>query len=201
MPAPIRSIVKDNRIISSASPAVRLQIDPTLTYAGNQEFLLYGIALAEQYLFIGADSQNRVQRLVWVQFESFIEGNHRTYDYSSSQHIEITGWPFYYDAGWMDRAVSIRERPDSDGAKMAAFLENKGFLLTDVEILERYVTLTGDRRSELMLIYSEDAAMHGLTPEALNTGGDQGEPWIHVIPGLHARGLSSFRIESEYIAD
>jgi hypothetical protein len=190
----IPRIVRNNLLTSPAAPAVRIQVHPAFTYAGGHEFILYGVARAEQHLFVSAGPDRQVQRLVWVQFEAYLEDNAHIYDYGSSQLIEISGLPFYYDAGWTDRAQNTRARPDSDGARMAAFLQDQGYRLEPLEILERYVTLSPDRRQELMLIYAENGGDLGLDLEALEAGGAQGELWISVQKGLHARGLASFAI-------
>ena len=58
-----------NRIVSPALPPVHITVDPALTYIGGPRFQLYGIAQAEQHLFVRADEQHTMRRLVWVQFE------------------------------------------------------------------------------------------------------------------------------------
>jgi hypothetical protein len=187
----IRTVV-NNLVSSNALPNIRLQVDPAFTYVGCNEFILYGVARAEQHLFVAASSDMHVQRLVWVQFEAYLEDNHHTYNYRTSQSIQIAGWPFFYDAGWMDRQENIRKHPTSDGAYMLAFLQERGFIPGSAEIAERYVTLGPDLRSELMLIYAQDATQQDLS--TLEAGGAQGEPWLSVQKRLHQRGLLSFRI-------
>jgi hypothetical protein len=192
MPQAIIRTVVNNLISSNALPEIRLQVDPAFTYAGRNEFILYGVARAEQHLFVDASADMRVQRLVWVQFEAYLDDNQYTYNYSSSQSIQVGGWPFFYDAGWMDREENVRQRPTSDGAHMLTFLAEKGYIPGSAEITERYVTLGPDLRSELMLIYSQDATQQDLC--SLEAGGAQGEPWLSVQKGLHQRGLQSFSI-------
>ncbi|MDQ3855682.1 MAG: hypothetical protein M3281_04720, partial [Chloroflexota bacterium] len=68
-------VVEANRIVSLALPSVRITIDPGFTYVGGPCFLLYGIACAEQHLFVIADKERTVRRLVWVQFEGFLPDN------------------------------------------------------------------------------------------------------------------------------
>lgn len=188
-----RSVV-DNLLLSRSFPILKIQVHPSLHYAGGPDFILYKVARAEQHLFVDVDPDGLVRRLLWVQFEGYLPDNTHTYDYSSSAQVEIAGWPFYYDAGWNDRQANITRRPDSDGAAMAHHLEGLGYAYPDLEILERYVTLSSDRRSELMIIYAEDGALQGLALDALNTGGTAGEPWVSAQMGLHQRGFASFQI-------
>lgn len=192
MSQPTLRTVVNNLVSSTALPNIRLQVDPAFTYVGRNEFVLYGLARAEQHLFVDAGADMRVQRLVWVQFEAYLEDNHLTYDYHTSRPIEIAGWPFFYDADWMDRQENIRQHPVSDGAAMLAFLQERGYIPGSAEIAERYVTLASDLRSELMLIYAQDATQQDLC--TLEAGGVQGEPWLSVQKRLHERGLQSFKI-------
>ena len=182
----------NNLVSSNALPAIRLQVDPAFTYVGRHDFVLYGVATAEQHLFVDAGADMRVQRLVWVQFEAYLEVNQYTYNYSSSQSIQVAGWPFFYDAGWMDRQEHVRQRPTSDRAHALAFLQEGGYIPGSAEIFERYVTLAPDLRSELMLIYAQDATQADLC--TLEAGGAHGEPWLSVQKVLHQRGLQSFSI-------
>lgn len=186
--------VKDNLIVSTGFPVMHIQVDPALQYVSGPDFILYNVARAEQHLFIDADLEGQVRRLVWVQFEGYLPDNTHTYDYSASQKIEISGWPFYLDSGWNDRRDHAEERPDSDGAAVRHHLTQLGYTYPELELVERYVTLSNDRRSELMIIYAEDGGWRGLTAEALSEGGETGEPWITVLKELHQRGIESFRI-------
>jgi hypothetical protein len=186
--------VNNNLIESTGFPVLRIQIDPTLQYVGGPDFILYNVARAEQHLFIDAGADRQVRRLVWVQFEGYLPDNTHTYDYSSSQKMEISGWPFYVDSGWNDIRNQTEERPGSDGAAVRNHLAQLGFTYPELELVERYVTVSSDHRSELMIIYAEDGGWRGLRAEALSEGGETGEPWLAVQKELHQRGIESFRI-------
>jgi hypothetical protein len=193
MDTPLRK-VKDNLIESKGFPVVQIQVDPDLQYVGGPEFILYNVARAEQHLFIEAGVGRQVRRLVWVQFEGYLPDNTHTYDLSASQKMEISGWPFYYDSGWNERRSHAEERPESDGAAVRRHLSQLGYTYPELELLERYITLSSDRRSELMIIYAEDGMWRGLRADALSEGGETGEPWLTVQKELHQRGIESFRI-------
>lgn len=49
--------VEANRIVSPALPPVQMTVDPAFTYVGGPIFELYGIAQAEQHLFVIVDEQ------------------------------------------------------------------------------------------------------------------------------------------------
>ena len=80
-------------------------MDPALEYLGSLEFVLYGVADAEQHLFAEIEG-DRVRRLLWVQFEGYLdEGRGRLYvltrfDNSISvidtaTHTEVAHMPMY----------------------------------------------------------------------------------------------------------
>src|ERR687894_628686 len=102
-------VVEANRIVSQALPPVQISVDPGFTYAGGPRFELYGIAHAEQHLFVVADEQHTVRRLVWVQFEGFLPDNERTYRYPVTQTVTIGGVEFIYDASTVELEAAIAE--------------------------------------------------------------------------------------------
>src|SRR5437764_14069327 len=59
--------VKGRVLTSTAMPALRLEFDKEFKYIGNQDFILYDVARAEQHFFVDADKQGRIKRLYWVQ--------------------------------------------------------------------------------------------------------------------------------------
>src|SRR4051794_6435168 len=54
-------------LTSTGTPSVRLEFDAAFKYVGHQSFTLYGVAQADQYFFVDADSEGRVKRFYWVQ--------------------------------------------------------------------------------------------------------------------------------------
>src|SRR5262249_39908043 len=47
--------LKDQVLISTRMPAVRLTFEKDFKYVGGQAFILYGVARAEQHFFVDAD--------------------------------------------------------------------------------------------------------------------------------------------------
>ncbi len=149
-------LVEANRIVSPALPSVEITIDPAFTYVGGPSFHLYGIAHAEQHLFVVADERRRIRRLVWVQVKGYLPDNQRTYRYPVTQTVDLGGVPFIYDTSTAAIGPAIAERPDSDLAAAANHLRAHGYEMSDDVASQRFVHLIEpDNRNELMIIYGE----------------------------------------------
>src|SRR5687767_1902357 len=122
--------VQDNILHSEELPAIQIKIDPQFSYVGNTKFILYNIAHVEQHHFIVADVQKRVQRLLWFQFEGYLEDNERKYNYSGMEGLTLNGFTFLHNSDVMNIEDVYRERPTSDFAHVVDFLKEKGFALS-----------------------------------------------------------------------
>jgi hypothetical protein len=154
--------IRDNMIVSDSLPAIRLHVDSTLSYLGRQQFVLYNVATAEQFLFAELDGK-RVKRFVWVQFEGYLPGENHTYDYSRDSTIAMWGRTLYRNSAL--RATPTSEsRPDSDGARVRGFLRDRGLTIAPNMLYHRLVWLIDEpARHELMVIYMEDPADYAPT--------------------------------------
>ncbi len=148
-------------LTSTALPAVRLEFDEQFKYVGQQSFVLYGVAHAEQHFFVDADAERRIKRLYWIQFEGYLPSNSHSYQYKINKHVNLGGLTFIADTFARSSAGAgkdRKDRPDSDLGKAEAFLESKGYRIErNSLVLQRLVHLIGAaRRDELMIIYAED---------------------------------------------
>ena len=151
-------LVVANRIVSPALPPVHISIDPSFTYVGGPRFQLYAIAHAEQHLFVRADEQQTMRRLVWVQFAGFLPDNQRTYRYPVTQTVTLAGAQFIYDTSTVELEAALAERPDSDLAAARNYLQAHGYRMPEKVRAQRFVYLIEpDKRNELMIIYGESA--------------------------------------------
>ena len=148
--------VEANRIVSPALPPVQIMIDPAFAYVGGPRFQLYGIAHAEQHLFVMADEQHTIRRLVWVQFEGYLPDNQRTYRYRVTQTVHLGGSLFVYDTSTVAAEPAIAERPDSDLAAARDHLQAQGYRMPEEVQAQRCVHLIEpDNRNVLMIVYGE----------------------------------------------
>jgi hypothetical protein len=175
-------------------PAVRIKFDKAFNYVGNQSFILYDVANAEQHFFVDADKQGRIKRMYWVQFEGYLPSNTHTYDYKGKT-IDVGGLTFFADT--QARNISGNQgRADSDGSRARTFLETKGYRMASNEVLWQRLIHMVDKsnRNELMIIYLEDLSPMGLTAADLGTGGSATARWDEVSKGLLERALRGMRI-------
>lgn len=186
-----RTIV-GNRLVSPALPKATLEIAAELRYAGTQTFDLYGVATAEQHLFVALDG-DRITRLLWVQFEGYHDSNSNTYNYRDST-ITHSGQTWHRRINAV-RVPETESRPQSDGARVRAFLRSKGWTLGPDILSERLVwLLDSPARNELMVIYMEDLAEQGYAAADLNEGGKGRAFWPGVAQTFHERALASFKV-------
>jgi hypothetical protein len=156
--APLAQVraVHSQTLTSPGSPKVEITFKKAFRYIGGDRFPLYGVAEAEQHLFVDADETKNVRRLYWVQFEGYLPSNQHTYDYSSDPTIESAGWKWHTNTKM--RPATTKWSADSDGGHMLALLEAKGYRLKGDYARLRLVHLTDEsKRSELMIIYMEPA--------------------------------------------
>ncbi len=174
---------------------MRLRAAEELAYAGGQRFILYGLADAEQHLFVAAGPDGAARAVLWVQFEHFLEGNTHTYNYPAAETVTRGGLTFAVDGGVHDWEADAAQRPDSDSARAAAFLRERGFVLKPGSMYARLVCVPDEvRRHELMVIYSEDLP-GGWRVTDLEPGGSQAAAWPGLYATLQARALASFTVD------
>jgi hypothetical protein len=192
MPLAGQRTVLANEISSLDRPVASIAVDPAMEYVGVSSFVLYGVADVELHLFVEAEG-GRVRRLLWIQFEGYREDNNHTYDYSGDPTRDIGGRPFHINARFYP-ASGFGGRTGSDGDHARRLLESKGYELgTDLARVRLVWLLNDPPRDELMLIYLEDLADHGL-----NVGTLRGDPtrWATLARQLEERAGRSFQIDT-----
>ncbi len=182
--------VVGNTIRSPELPSASIHVDETMTHVGGTSFELYGVADVEIHLFVEAEG-GRVKRLLWVQFEGYHDDLDRSYDYSSDPTIEVDGRPIHVNARFYPTS-GFGGRPGSDGDHVARLLRENGYRLgTDLARVRLVWLLNEPPRDELMFIYLEDLADHGLSVEDL---GANEERWQELAQHLQSRGAAAFQI-------
>ncbi|MBS1797581.1 MAG: hypothetical protein JSS81_27405 [Acidobacteria bacterium] len=159
--------VKGRVLTSQGAPAIRLKFGKKFKFAGAQDFVLYDRARAAQFFFVESRGK-KIERLYLIQFEGFLPDREGTYNYNEPRTVEIDGSKYFSNAEAIpDTEAALRAVPDSDIAKAAKFLREKGFELMKSLRFQRFVRVVDDaRRSEFIILYVEDAAL-GLPEDAL----------------------------------
>jgi hypothetical protein len=187
--------VQNNLLLSRSFPAARFQIDPQFTYVGNTSFILYDVAHVEQHHFVVSKTGKRVQRLLWFQFEGYLDNNEYTYKYSGMETMRLRDLTFLHDADVLNIDDDYKERPTSDSAHVIEFLKQKGYTLEGDTMFKRMVWLDASLRNELMIIYSEDLRSTGIRAKDLAKDGANADEWSAISKDLHMRALAGFAVE------
>jgi hypothetical protein len=186
--------VEGNTLTSTSDPAAKIQLLHSPAYVGSDRWILYGFSNCELHAFVHADSRKNVQRLYWVQFESYLPTRpelHHTYD--SPRHTQINGLDFYVDT-WVE-PTSGHIKPGSDVEHIHTLLETHGYKLPSAMMSVRLVHLLDEqKRKELMFIYSEDVASTGHTASELGSAGPAHHQWPQIEKGLIERAEKSIAI-------
>jgi hypothetical protein len=185
---------QDTILRSEKSPVVKIQIDPEFKYAGSTSFILYDVARVEQHHFVVADAQRRVVRLLWFQFEGYLENNEHRYRYPPMETIIINGFTFLHDGDVWNIDEDYAERPTSDSAHVVDYLRQHGYTLADSAMFKRLVWLDEDLRNELMIIYAEALDPTGDHLPDVAEGGPASTDRAAWFRALGERSLSSFKI-------
>jgi hypothetical protein len=146
--------VTQNRVASAMQRNISIDVDSSLSYVGSQRFILYGVAQAEQHLFVERRG-GVVARFLWIQFEEYLPSSSSDYNYSRSPVFKRFGRDFHVD-GALRKTPQTETRPESDGARARELLREKGITLPEDVLYHRLVWLPTPR-SEVMLIYMERA--------------------------------------------
>lgn len=190
-----RTIEPGNILFSPEHPRIRIKVDESLGYVGGITKTLSGIALAEIHYFVEPDSANRINRRFHVQFEHFLPDNTETYNYELPDRIKLGEHEFMHNEGGYAVQLVFDTRPDSDMAAGYSFLKKKGYELPDEVIYRRFLRVIGrDRRSEILIIYSENAALHGAPLADYAEGGPAFDRAKALHEGMLQRALASFTV-------
>ncbi len=182
--------LQGNILSSTAMPTASLIVDPALAYAGSQTITLGDVARAEQHFFAELGSMGTVSRLLWVQYEGFLETVDHTYDYSDLPTVAAGDLVVHHDAAFYP-TTDLDTPRDSDGARAKGFLQTVGYRLGADVLRWRFVWVSASGRNELMIIYMEDLAELGLTRSDL----EDPSRWQQVSEQARDRALDSFELQ------
>jgi hypothetical protein len=192
---PDRKVLRDV-LTSEHDPQVRIIVPASAQYLGADRWILYGFDDCELHAFVDADQQKTVQRLYWVQFESYLPSRpnmHHKYD--SPRHAEMEGMDFYVDT-W-PRASDAKAERGSDLEHLEALVRSKGYQLPPGMMYARFVHLLDEgKRKELMIIYAENLAPAGLTAADLLKGGKDYARWPTLERDLIDRAEENIKLET-----
>ena len=179
--------VSGQTLRSHRNPAVSLTFDQYFKYLGGERFVLYNVADAEIHLFVDADEHRNIVRMFWVQFEGYLPNIPHIYNYRTKETARFGPVDFMVDV----RPFGTPDNPDSDSGHVKRLLEAHGLKWPASAVRARFIHLPNlDRRSELMIIYVEDAKYAQVPAEDLaNWETTQRWPEISRQMVVHAQKL------------
>jgi hypothetical protein len=189
-PMAVTRPVQGQTITSTELPAAKLTVAPGLHFVASEHFYLPGRTDVEQFLFADAPEDGLVRRLFWIQFEHKMPENNGTYNYPPSLSAAIDGLSFLYDTKVYTDYAGVKPAAGSDVEHARALLAAHGLHLPAAASRVRmFHAPTGDRRSELMLIYAEALTPDQLPKDAGNDmPADEKYPALSRIMLAHAQG-------------
>lgn len=150
--------INENILNSSDLPKIRLKFNKKFKFAGSHEFVLYDRAKAEQYFFVVAEDK-KIKRMFMLQFEGFLPKIDAKYDYNEPNTIDFGGLKYFSNTEFIPNVEqALNAVPDSDIARAAKFLQDKGFTLMKSLVFQRFVRVVDEsKRNEFIMLYIEEA--------------------------------------------
>lgn len=202
----LKRTVEANTLRSDRKPEVEIRVSADLTYAGGTIFGQSGDAQVEQHLFLDAEPDGSITRLLWVQFASFPEPtpepetgltwdeDDEDEDYEEDEYIELADLRFLHETGLFNLDEDYVMRPNSRSANAIRFLDGQGYRLSGDAMFDRLMWLDRDRRSELSILYSESLEPLSMEAEDLEESGEAAQHWPALAEGLHERAMDTFTL-------
>jgi len=161
MTASPKRTIRDNIITSPAQPAIKLHIADSFTYVGRLKFIIKQVAEAEVFIFVSADSDKKIDRILIVQFEGWLDDNAYTYNYPVRHTVILGEHEYVHDTFVYPSALDDAE-PESDSAQTRNFIAQQGYTLPTEVISCRFIrALDTTRRTEILFSYAEDLSAYG----------------------------------------
>ena len=147
----------DGRTVNSIEPPASVTVPESADYLGSKRWILFGYADCDLQLYADKDASGTVERLYWIQSESYIpsrpELTHAN-DYVESRRLKWDGLDFHLDT-WT-RKLSDAAPADSDLEQVEKLVAARGLALPADMSFVRLVHLPDQaKRKELMIIYGE----------------------------------------------
>ncbi len=186
-------VVKGNRLISKADPAIVIKLPRNAKHVGADRWDLYDIADAELHVFVEADRDKNVKVMYWIQFESYLPSNTHTYNYTKDEPVKFAGRDFWQRARF--GPTTGPARAGSDLEHVRALLDKAGYKTPADTMNVRLVQVLDEaRRKELMFIYAEDLAPTGYTSAQLMDGDKTRPEWEPIKQMMLERARERIRI-------
>lgn len=193
----LKRSVDANELYSTELPCLRVQIEPSLAYAGNLKTDVLDKARIDNYYFVDKNAEGQIQRILYFQFEGFLNNNADVYAYPDMQDIKIGEHDFGYDGGVrIFRQSKIDEQAEnSDVWQTVDFLKVKDAQFAEGEFYStlRFAQVMDNARDDLLIIYLERLEEASI-PEDIVAKSRHSHEWSDFCEQSLARALRTFTI-------
>jgi hypothetical protein len=195
---PIQRTVRGTTVTSTRMPAARIQVPTTARYVGAHRWLLFDVADCEVHVFVEADSARRVQRLYYVQFESYLPSHAGAYQDHANDVGAITKGGFHFGLRPNFGRSDEPTRPGSEPEHVFRLVRDAGYVLPAHFANLRLMTIVGpQRRHELIIYYIEDLAPSGYTSDRLVVDSAKriiAPAWATISADMQRRALAAIQV-------
>ena len=187
-----RRVIAGHDLRSSANPRAGIRIAAEYKYLGRVAFALGPDFEGERFIF-GDSTDKTLTRLVIVQFEKVKADSAERYRYDMTNAEPIGSLSFLHNEFAFSPDKHVNPAPKDEGEVTNNFLLARGYVLPNVWLASRFVTLgSPDRRSEMIVFYLEGTNELALSDLYRN---DEATPeWTELKPRLRARARDAFSV-------
>jgi hypothetical protein len=100
--------------ISSDNPAIRIMVDRKFKYVGRLPFAIEKEVSGSRYIFVQANPEKHIQRMIIIQQEGFLSSSNDTYKYQITNPARLGSWNYQHSVMFDDNAARIREEPGKE---------------------------------------------------------------------------------------
>lgn len=188
--------VDGDTLFSKATPALQLVVDGAFTYVGANSYVIKEIARVERHHFVVADSAGRIEKLIIVQFEGFLDSVDNEYRFSIRNPVRLGEREYHHNTWVFDNASSIASGPGLESDMTNRHLKAQGYTQDDHLMMSRLARPVGaDKRHEIIIFYLENAADHNVKLDEYYLDDDSINPkYLQLTDDFVKRSLKMFNV-------
>jgi hypothetical protein len=150
--------VSGNTIVSEQSPELTLRVDDSFAALAPLRFPIEDLTDAERRIFVDADAQGAVERLVIVQFERVQPGSDFRFVYPSTPPRRFGAQVYRFGTFIYDDARAAVQSPSREAGRTRSFLKKSGYTPPRFYRVARLARVTDDDGlTEVIIFYMEAA--------------------------------------------
>jgi hypothetical protein len=191
--APDRTATDKN--FKSGRPQLDLRLNERFKYAGSFDFTVPNFSNGQRYVYVDADSKRNVRRMFILQFEQILADSSEKFNYDLRSGEKMRQYLFRHNTFAFSNKAGKLENANSEGVLTVAFLEKKGYRVSDEWMASRFVTVPDvGRKGEIIIFYLEAIERTGHTLGEFYKGEERTNLWQGISDELAARSRRMFTL-------